>query len=76
MYVHGTIPIANVVVAPYRHICTKYNLSNFIIVDEGFYCNVCHGLRSIIRHIYLQAKIIIDISTRVVTMHFEGQTFV
>lgn len=73
MYVHGTIPIANAVVAPYRRICTKYNLSNFIIVEEGFYCIMCHNLQSITRHIYLQAKIIINISTRVVTMHLEGQ---
>ncbi len=29
-------------VAPYKQVCTKCKLSNLILLDGGYYCNVCH----------------------------------
>jgi hypothetical protein len=65
------LSITNPVVAPYKHVCEKYNLSNLIVVEEGFYCNVCHSPQPVLKQAYLRGKI--TTTSQVVTMYLEGK---
>ena len=69
--VYGTLSIASLAVAPYKHVCKKCNLSNLIVVEEGFYYNVCHNPQPVIKQAYVCVKI--TSTFQVVTMYLEGQ---
>jgi hypothetical protein len=69
--VYGTLSIASLAVAPYKHVCKKCNLSNFIVVEEGFYSNVCHSPQPVLKQAYLRGKI--TTTSQAVTMYLEGK---
>jgi hypothetical protein len=69
--VYGTLFIASPVVAPYKYVCKQCNLSNLIVVEEGFYCNVCHSPQQVLKQAYLRGKI--TTTSQAITMYFEGK---
>jgi hypothetical protein len=68
---YGTLSIASPAVAPYKYVCKQCNLSNLIVVEEGFYCNVCHSPQQVLKQAYLRGKI--TTTSQAVTMYLEGK---
>jgi hypothetical protein len=44
--------IASPAMAPYKHVCKKCIISNFIVVEKGFYSNIYHCPQPIIKQAY------------------------
>jgi hypothetical protein len=65
--VYGTLSIASPAVAPYKYVCKQCNLSNLIVVEEGFY----YSPQQVFNQAYLYGKI--TTTSQVVTMYLEGK---
>lgn len=55
--VEGTLAIERPSGAPFKNHCTKCSHSNLIVLEGGFYCNICHGVQDVVRKAHLCAKI-------------------
>lgn len=71
MKVEGTLSIQNPAVVPFSHNCTKCKNSNLLVLDDGFYCNICHHVRSVFKKASLSGKIVTFSENVFVTI--EGQ---
>jgi hypothetical protein len=69
--VYGTLSVTSPAITPYKYVCRQCNLSNLIIVEEGFYCNVCHSPQQVLKQAYLRGKI--TTTSQAVTMYLEGK---
>ena len=56
---------------PYKHICYKCKFSNLIVIEGGFYCNMCHNVQDVIKMAFFQEKIVNSIQE--VIMSLEGE---
>lgn len=56
--VYGTMSTERRLVTPYKHICKKCKFSNFIVIEGGYYYNVCHIVQDVIKNNFFEGKII------------------
>ena len=56
---------------PYKHVCCKCKFSNLIVIEDSFYCSVCHNVQDVTKKAFLQRKIVN--STQEIIITLEGE---